>query len=404
MINHKDDIIRIVSVSKESEYSIDHPLGSICLHHKLRRALPPGIREDYDLLATGRQNEISKNRFSKLLDTTKEYSEQLVAQAKVIFSTTVSIAGPYLKRVKQLPVVIMDEATQTSEPASLIPLAAPGIKKIIFVGDEAQLSAFTRVKALEMSLFERTLKNGSIKKPFMLDTQYRMHPEISEFPRKEFYHGHLNDGVTAKDRELPGIKYPVYFWDHQGHNGAFESKIYSQGGEETGYSLVNRQEAQYISRIIENLIIDKQIEPDRIGVMTGYAGQRDLISSTLESNAVVNPNNYRVRISVDKEDIKTATSKGTSVHQVNGIIVATVDAFQGREKDFIVMSCVRSNSYGNIGFLKDKRRMNVALTRAKCSLIFSGNAACLKKGDATWKEYLEILEKKGYVQKGPLSY
>ena len=78
-------------------------------------------------------------------------------------------------------------------------------------------------------------------------------------------------------------------------------------------------------------------------------------------------------------------------------MIASIDAFQGREKDFMIMSCVRSNNQGTIGFLKDERRLNVALTRAKYGLIMIGDVNCLKKGDKLWKEYMQYLEEKGLI-------
>ncbi|KAG7818625.1 hypothetical protein KL909_005015 [Ogataea angusta] len=395
MKDHKDDIIRVLSMAKESEYNKDHPLADICLHHKIRDRLPSHAQDTLRNLATGKAHKVSKNQFKKLIETNKDLSRLLIGQAKVIFSTTVAIGGPHLRDLAQLPVVIIDEATQSSEPSSLIPLAAPNVQKVIFVGDEAQLSSYTRVKSLEMSLFERTLKNGTYQSPLMFDTQYRMHPDISEFPRMEFYEGKLKDGITAEDRKVAGISYPVFFWDHAGD--ARESRVRSlRVGEETGYTYVNRGEVERVSRIVETLVVDKQIAPSRIGVITPYAGQRDLISASFKDNLLINPEKQEVQVQVDKEDVESE-SKAATVHQVNGILVASIDAFQGREKDFIVMSCVRSNTERNIGFLRDRRRLNVALTRARCSLLFVGDAHCLK-GDQLWRSYIEGLERKNYVQ------
>ncbi|KAH3661410.1 hypothetical protein OGAPHI_006817 [Ogataea philodendri] len=393
MKNHKDDIIRVLSFAKESEYKRDHPLGSICLHHKIADRLSASAKDTVQLLRSGKAHKVSKNQFRKYLQESKELSQLLIGQAKVIFSTTVAIGGPYLKDLAQLPVVIVDEATQSSEPSSLIPLAAPNIQKVIFVGDEAQLSAFTRVKSLEVSLFERVLRNGTFEKPLMFDTQYRMHPEISEFPRKEFYDDKLQDGITAESRAVAGIQYPVYFWDHQGQ--ARESRVFARHGDEGGYTFVNRGEVDLVSRVVEKLIVDKQVDPSRIGVITPYAGQRDLLSKSFEENLVINPKHEAVEVQVDKEDVET-DSKAVTVHQINGILVASIDAFQGRETDFVVMSCVRSNEDKGIGFLRDRRRLNVALTRARCSLLLVGDVKCLKTDDL-WKRYIETLEKKDYV-------
>lgn len=399
MGEHKDIILRITSLSKEKEYPESHSLGSICLHNKISQVLPPNLKDIENRLKRN-ASQVSSSEFSKYLDACQQYGAQIVKQANIIFATTAGIAGPYLKKVKKMPVIIMDEATQSSEPSTLIPLGAQGCNKVILVGDTAQLSVFTRVKSLEMSLFQRVLENGTYENPFMLDTQYRMHPDISHFSRRKFYGSKLKDGITAENRKMEGIKYPVYFFDHQGL-GASETKMFSASGEEFGFSWVNKKEVNYIERILENLIVDHHVPPSTIGVMTGYAAQRDLIVKALENNKIINPYENKTRKYVDKEDL--SEKKNVTVCNVNGIIVATIDAYQGREMNFVLLSCVRSNEGGNIGFMSDKRRMNVALTRAKYSFIICGDAKCMSS-NGLWKEYIEELHDKGYVKQSINDY
>lgn len=393
MPKYKDIILRITSLSKEREYNMEHPLGEVCLHNKISGILPSNLK-DIEMRVKRDPGSVSSSEFSKYLDGCSKYGEQLVKQANIIFATTAGIAGPYLKNVKSMPVIIMDEATQSSEPSTLIPLGAKGCKKVILVGDTAQLSVFTRVKSLEMSLFQRVLENGTYDDPYMLDTQYRMHPDISEFSRREFYDNKLKDGITAEQRKKPTIKYPVFFLDHKGV-GALEGKKFSISGEEFGFSWVNIKEVQYIERMVEKLIVDHQVAPSSIGVMTGYAAQRDLIVNALEKNSVINPYRSKITRTVDKEDL--SEKKNVTVCNVNGIVVATIDAFQGREMDFVLLSTVRSNVHGNIGFMSDKRRMNVALTRAKYSFIICGNADCLSS-NMLWNKYIGDLRSKNYVK------
>ena len=399
MEEHKDIILRITSLSKEKEYPETHSLGSVCLHNKISQVLPPNLKDIENRLKRN-ASQVSSSEFSKYLDACQQYGSQIVKQANIIFATTAGIAGPYLKKVKKMPVIIMDEATQSSEPSTLIPLGAQGCNKVILVGDTAQLSVFTRVKSLEMSLFQRVLENGTYEDPFMLDTQYRMHPDISHFSRRKFYGNKLKDGITAENRKMEGIKYPVYFFDHQGV-GASETKMFSASGEEFGFSWVNKKEVNYIERILEKLIVDHHVPPSTIGVMTGYAAQRELIVKALENNKVINPNENKTRKYVDKEDL--SEKKNVTVCNVNGIIVATIDAYQGREMNFVLLSCVRSNEGGNIGFMSDKRRMNVALTRAKYSFIICGDAKCMSS-NSLWKEYIEELQDKGYVKQSINDY
>ncbi|GMM29297.1 RNA helicase [Martiniozyma asiatica (nom. inval.)] len=400
MKHHKDNILRITSVTKESEYPPSHPLGSVCLHNIVNSSLSYEMQQIARDMKYNRKN-VKAHQFSKYMDENMRIGAKVVHQARVILSTTVGISGPVLKTIKSMPVIIMDEATQSSEPASIIPLSAPDCKRIIFVGDEAQLSAFTRVKPLELSLFERVLTNGSYSEPNMLDTQYRMHPAISEFPRKQFYGGKLKDGVTEEQRKLSSLKYPVFFFDHGGV-GAQESREFGRTGEEFGFSWANKKEVSYVERIVESLIVDKKINREDIGIMTGYSAQRELITKALERNLVVNPSLNKTVTTIDKEDL--GKEKNATTNIVNGIIISTVDAFQGREKNVVIMSCVRANPRGEVGFLKDYRRMNVAFTRAKYSFIMIGDANTLKQGDQMWRDYIGDLEGKGYLSKDLNTY
>lgn len=387
---HGRSILRIVSNEKEREYNREHPLASICLHHKVYDALPMAMKQTIDDMRRFNGPKVSQNQYKKLLTKQIELSDIFIAQAKVIFTTTVVAGGNQLKSVKKLPVVIMDEATQSSEPTTLIPLSVPGVQKFVFVGDQKQLSSFSQVPNLSLSLFERVLLNGTYRTPHMLDTQYRMHPMISEFPRNRFYGSLLKDGITAEDRILEGIpSNPVYFWDTCGT--AQEERVRINFREDRGYTYSNRSEISYITKVVLNLIYDKGIPKSEIGIITPYRGQRDLISSILVKNDLINPEKNDILVEVDRDDIYNE-SKPVTIHTVSEIMIASIDAFQGREKNFLIMSCVRSNKESNIGFLGDERRLNVALTRAKYGLIIIGDVQCLREGNPLWREYLEHLQ------------
>lgn len=391
---HGKNILRITASEKEREYDRNHPLASICLHHKIYNALPLKYQMLADEMKRGAP-KISptayKNYMSELFTVTRSF----VAQARVIFTTTVVAGGSQMKSIPRCPVVIMDESTQSSEPTTLIPLAMKGVEKFVFVGDQRQLSCFSLVPNLSLSLFERVLLNGTYKNPHMLDTQYRMHPKISEFPRNRFYDGLLKDGITDNDRALEQIPQdPVYFWDTCGK--AREQSVRNRLREDHGYTYINRPEIDYVAQVLKTLIYDKNIKKANIGVITPYSGQRDLISSTLVKDDLINPEHGQVKIEMDIDDIHN-DSKPVTIHMVSEIMIASIDAFQGREKDFLVMSCVRSNENGVIGFLKDERRLNVALTRAKYGLIIIGDANCLSSKDPLWNEYVKYLQEKNWI-------
>ncbi|CAK9437370.1 uncharacterized protein LODBEIA_P17480 [Lodderomyces beijingensis] len=397
LAKHGKSILRITASEKEKEYDRLHPLAGICLHHKIYDALPLKLQQVQNDLKRG-TGAVSANAYKNFMQEKFQITKQQVAQAKVLLTTTVVAGGPQLKSVSKCPVVIMDEATQSSEPSTLIPLAVPGVDKFVFVGDQKQLSCFSLIPALSTSLFERVLLNGTYKAPHMLNTQYRMHPAISEFPRTRFYGGELKDGIDAKAREMNGIPAnPVYFWDTAGK--AREQSVRNYLREDRGYTFYNRDEVWYVQQILRVLILEKGISRDQIGVVTPYSGQRDLISSILVKDEVVNPTNEEMQVEVDIDDIRN-DSKPVTIHIVSGIMIASIDAFQGREKNFMVMSCVRSNAQGTIGFLRDERRLNVALTRAKYGLIMVGDVSTLKRGDQLWREYIEYLQSKNSIHGG----
>lgn len=394
--SHKQSILRIVSLEKEPEYNREHPLASICLHHKVFDGLPLQAQET--LREMRRPNStVSQNQYKKLMTTQIDYLNKLIALARVIFTTTVVAGGNQLKLCPRIPVIIMDEATQSSEPTTLIPLSIPGVEKFVFVGDQKQLSSFSQVPNLSLSLFERIILNGTYKTPHMLDTQYRMHPAISDFPRHRFYGGLLKDGLTPADRVMDGIPAnPVVFWDTNGE--CPEKVVTSRFWEDGGRTYANSGEISRLEKVLSMLIYDKGIPRSEIGVITPYRGQRDLISSSLVKNDLINPEKAEIHVEIDRDDFFNE-SKPVTIHTVADIMIASVDAFQGREKNFLVMSCVRSNAEKKIGFLSDARRMNVALTRAKYGLVLIGDVECLRGSDKLWKEYIDHLEERGSLLK-----
>ena len=390
MKNHEKDILRITAGEKERDYNRSHPLASICLHHKMYDAMPMRYQQVMDEMRRGHAPSIGTTAYKKFAQERFFLSNQIVTQAKVVLATPVVAGG--IKSLNNVRVVIIDEATQSSEPTTLIPLALPSVEKLVLVGDQKQLSCFSLIPNLSLSLFERVLLNGTYKTPHMLDTQYRMHPDISEFSRNRFYGGLLKDGIDSSARHIEGVtSSPLYFWDTKGN--AREQSVRNFLREDRGYTYTNRDEIAYIQQVLRTLIISKGVKRDQIGIVTPYSGQRDLISSVLVNDEIINPTNEQMKTEVDIDDLKN-DSKPVTIHIVSGIMIASIDAFQGREKDFMVMSCVRSNTKGVIGFLKDERRLNVALTRAKYSLIMIGDVECLKRGDKLWKDYLEYLDTK----------
>jgi flagellar biosynthesis GTPase FlhF len=293
-------------------------------------------------------------------DTEKGLENQLLNQAKVIFAT-LSVAGrSQLKKMNPVTALIIDEAGQAVEAETLIPFTALP-KKCLLIGDTKQLPATvisTRAEQLGFgrSMLWRLLED--CKQPYsLLTVQYRMHPSIRQWPSTSFYEGKIVDhqSITEGSRRLRGMAaaapylHPYALIDVKGRE------------EKRGNTFVNEQEVEIISSVLRQFKQDYQIDvAARVGIITFYKGQVDLLNQRLQG-------------------------------QYRGIKIQTVDGFQGGECDFVIISFVRSNIQGSVGFLKDFRRLNVALTRARYSLIMVGDAATLREKDTNLADLITHL-------------
>ena len=285
----------------------------------------------------------------------KRIQQEILDSAHVLCATLSGSGHEIFQGLNvEFDTVIIDEAAQSIELSALIPLKY-GCSKCILVGDPKQLppTVLSREAArfqYEQSLFARMEKNHK-KDIHLLDTQYRMHPEISVFPSRMFYDSRLKDGGNmAKLRARPwhhsNILGPYRFFDVQGMSQS----------QTKGHSLVNYAEIDVAMQLYERVTRDvpKYNFKGKIGVITPYKGQRIELKKRFQARY--------------GEDI------------IDKIEFNTIDAFQGRESEIIIFSCVRASTKG-IGFLNDIRRMNVGLTRAKCSLWVLGNAQSLVQGE-----------------------
>ena len=251
-----------------------------------------------------------------------------------------------------------------------------GAKQLILVGDPCQLGPVIMCKkastgGLGQSLFERLLVLGI--RPLRLEVQYRMHPVLSKFPSNFFYEGALQNGVNADDRKLP-IKFP---WPQSDKPMMFHVVAGQEEISGSGTSFLYRMEANNVEKIVTKFIVSG-INPEKIGVVTPYEGQRSFLVQYLQHRGSLPAYYYQP------------------------VEIANVDAFQGREKDIIIISTVRSNDNQGIGFLADPRRLNVALTRAKYALIVVGNAKVLSRHNV-WNHLLEHYKENHCLVEGPLT-
>lgn len=307
---------------------------------------------------------------------TRKAEKTVMEDCEVICSTCVG-AGDHRLDSMVFRAVLIDESTQASEPEIMIPIVK-GAKQVILVGDHQQLGPVILHKkagdaGLKQSLFERLVVLGHV--PIRLEVQYRMHPCLSEFPSNMFYEGSLQNGVSSESRTFknetfpwPVLDFPMMFWANYGREEISAS----------GYSYLNRVEAMNVEKIITRLF-KQGVTAEQIGVVTPYEGQRAYILQHMLLTGSL----------VDKRE------------QYSEVEVASVDAFQGREKDYIILSCVRANETHGIGFLSDPRRLNVALTRAKYGLVIVGNPRCLAK-NKLWNHLLIHFREKGCLVEGPL--
>jgi senataxin len=201
-----------------------------------------------------------------------------------------------------------------------------------------------------------------------LDTQYRMHPDISAFPSAAFYEGRLLDGDNMADlRKQPwhasDLLAPYRFFDVQGQHQAAPK----------GHSLINLAEIEISMLLYERLISDYRDYDfkNKIGIITPYKSQL--------------------------RELKQRFSGRYGPEITESIEFNTTDAFQGRESEIIIFSCVRASATGSVGFLSDVRRLNVGITRAKSSLWILGNSDSLMRG-AVWKTLLDdARDRKSYI-------
>lgn len=275
--------------------------------------------------------------------------KHLLDSADIVCSTTTAIDSEILGQ-RTFDLAVIDEACQSTEPGCWIPLQRS--ERVILAGDHCQLpptvvSRDAEREGFGLSMLERLIALSHADCHRRLDIQYRMHEQIMRFSSDEFYDGGLTADASVQGHLLsmiPGVEsneltdWPLEFIDSAGAS-------YDEELEPDGESRRNPQEAALVARQVERLCASG-LSPADIAVITPYAAQARLLREQL-SNAW--------------PDLE----------------IDTVDGFQGREKEAVVVSLVRSNSDCEIGFLADTRRMNVALTRARRKLIVIGDSATI---------------------------
>lgn len=272
----------------------------------------------------------------------------LFGEARVIASTLTGAANRVLEGEKYSTLFI-DEAAQALEAACWIAIRKAG--RVILAGDHCQLpptvkSIMALKGGLGKTLMERIVENKP-ETVTLLKMQYRMNEQIMKFSSEWFYHGMVESAPTVSHRGILDYDTPMMWIDTAECDGKEEFV-----GENFGR--INRAEAeltlqtlqQYLEKIGKQRILEESID---VGIISPYRAQVQLLRKELRKREFFRP--YRHLLTVN-----------------------TVDGFQGQERDIILISLVRSNDGGDIGFLRDLRRMNVAITRARMKLIILGSS------------------------------
>eukprot|EP00123_Amoebidium_parasiticum_P017682 comp23943_c0_seq1/m.42340 comp23943_c0_seq1/g.42340 ORF comp23943_c0_seq1/g.42340 comp23943_c0_seq1/m.42340 type:complete len:1071 (-) comp23943_c0_seq1:718-3930(-) len=366
--------LKVVRVAAKSREAIESSVDFLALHNQVQQA-GVGSSELAKLQQLKQELGELSSSDEKRYKALRRQAERLLLQAADVICTTCVGAGDSRLAGMRFRHVLIDESTQSAEPECMIPIVM-GARQVVMVGDHCQLGPVILCKkaakaGLAQSLFERLVVLGV--RPIRLQVQYRMHPKLAQFSSDMFYEGSLQNGVSEMERETdydfpwPSPKVPMFFY-------------YTVGQEEissSGTSYLNRTEASNVEKVVTRLL-KAGVKAEQIGVVTPYEGQRSYLVQFMQFNGPMAATLYQA------------------------IEVASVDAFQGREKDFIILTCVRSNEHQGIGFLNDPRRLNVALTRAKYGVVVVGNARVLAR-QPLWNALLSFYKDNDCLVEGPLN-
>ena len=309
--------------------------------------------------------EANRSAYERLL-----FAKDALSSFQVVVTTCAS-AGHDLLQGHCFPRVLVDESTQSVEPATLLPISV-GCSHLVLIGDHKQLpptviSDDARRLGLDRSLFARLAEDDSSTPdacatavPVLLNEQRRMHPSIARFPNLQFYQGLVQDKVYGR-APIPGMRWPqsgdFRIWMVDCSEG--DRKV---GEEQQGTSWRNLSEAAAVHQFLMHVVGTGHCTSEDVVVLTPYLEQKQFLQEEIRSR-----------------------------EQLSQVQVSTVDGFQGAEADLVLFSAVRSNPAGHLGFLQDTRRANVALTRARCGLVVFGDAQTMRQASGSvWADWLQF--------------
>ncbi|KAG5534416.1 hypothetical protein RHGRI_022516 [Rhododendron griersonianum] len=293
--------------------------------------------------------------------------------ACLIFCTASSSATLHTEGMEPLELLVIDDAAQLKECESTIPLQLSGLRHAILVGDEQQLPAnICQPAEFARSLFERLVILGH--KKHLLNVQYRMHPSISLFPNREFYESRILDGPNVKEQDferrlLQGSMYGTYSFI----NVSQGKEEYEKQSMKNMKNMINMVEVAVVSEIVASLFKECVAAKQKlkVGCLSPYQGQVLALRN------------------------KLGETYNTDSYPDFTVDVQSVDEFKGGVEDLIIISTVRCNGEGSVGFLSNRQITNVALTCARHCLWILGNGATLITSGSVWKELVVDAKARG---------
>ncbi len=315
------------------------------------------------------RNRLSKLRF-RATELELKIDTDLFDESRVIACTLVGSANKVLNN-RRFTSLFIDEAAQALEAACWIAISKTD--RVVLAGDHCQLPPTVKTPEAIKGGLDRTLmqkivssKNNTVS---LLKTQYRMHHDIMGFPSRWFYHNELEAAPEVKDRGILSLDTPLIWYDTSGCD--FNEDQPAESSSRINISeavLLTHQLKEYINKIGKARILDEKID---FGLISPYRAQVQYLRRLIRRDAFFKQ-----------------LRKQITVH--------TVDGFQGQERDVILISLVRANEKGQIGFLHDLRRMNVAITRAKMKLIIIGDSSTLSH-HTFYREFFQYVRKHGRI-------
>ena len=413
-------IVRVVALENE--------IGSRCSRIRILIAASTNVAVDRVLGTLLESGYIDFERIgvSKKVDKPlRPYVAKSAPQTIVVGSTLASCMSNKSIKGQNFPICFIDECSQQVEPSTLLAMGF-GCQKALLVGDPLQLPPVTRFasvaeryvateppqskcgdhidqpkgsEGINRAMFVRLRDSGSVTQ--MLRTQYRLHPMLSAIPNELFYEGQLNDGVTAQDREPLVPNLPTLL--------AYNCKKGNAEKSLSSHSYFNTLEANVVVKLLHRLKADG-VEDSSVGVICLYKAQamkiEEMMSGT-RATSTVKP--VAAKTISEEGNVQSRSPNGggrkkpprTTKHRKGQIKVSTVDAFQGAERDIIILSTVRSDvlKLDRESFISSRTRLCVALSRAKRHLIVVGDMNMLWQAPI-WKRVSRIIRESGCIWSG----